>query len=157
MEIIALLRQLADAFEKEKSAVATQAPAKFDIEDPGAREALESLFNTWYEKEYEKVEQKLGELEESIESHEDKFDEMPSNLNDHDLDDMEDRLVGMESKVSEIDEDAINEALKTARSLKDIDLKELSEVDFDELGEMMSFFRALKAHFSPSREKKSAA
>lgn len=157
MEIIALLRQLADALEKEKSAVATQVPAKFDIDDPGVREDLESLFNTWYEKEYEKVEQKLGELEDSIESHEDKFDEMPSNLNDHDLDDMEDRLVGMESKVSEIDEDAINEALETARSLKDIDLKELSEVDFDELGEMMSFFRALKAHFSPSREKKSAA
>lgn len=157
MEIIALLRQLADALEKEKSTVATQAQAKFDIEDLGAREALEALFNTWYEKEYEKVEQKLGELEKSVESHEDKFDEMPSNLNDHDLDNMEDRLVDMESKVSEIDEDAINEALKTARSLKDIDLKELSEVDFDELGEMMSFFRALKSHFSPSREKKSAA
>jgi hypothetical protein len=156
MEIIALLRQLADALEKEKSAVASQAPAKLDIEDLGTRDALESLFNTWYEKEYEKVEEKLGEIEESVSEHESKFDDLPTNLSDYDLDDMEDRLKGMERKVSGIDEDAIGEALEMASSLKDVDLIGLSDVNFDELGEMMTFFRVLRDHFSPSREKKAA-
>lgn len=148
MELVAVLRQLAEALEKGSS------PLKFDINDAGTREALESLFNTWYERAYKEVEEQLDTLDSGVDKLKDKFDELPGDLDGHDgrIEDVESEIEELKSKIKDIDIDAIEDAVQLARDTA----KAVSRLDVDELGEMTAFFRAMKAHFSARVEREAA-
>lgn len=143
------LRELAAAVEKGST-------PKFSVEDTDTREALEALFNTWYESAYSEVEEKVESLERSVSEHETKLGDIPENIGDHDFEDFDSRISDCERELKNLDTDAISSAVEMAKQLEDIDVSELSGVDFEELAEALAFYRRIKAHFEPKARRDAA-